>query len=523
MCTSCFHGGLRMEGRLTSISQPQPQALSFLDTSSYASGMEVISHIPTTTDSAWPDSYFSSAGQIMAIGERRFLFPSVVSRQIIEITDAANPVVVNEKGAPGELAFHDSLQKWILIEPIEVPLFPSLLGKYEDPQGLEDFRTSSAFRGIRVWDVSDPTNLQLMSEFNTGETGLGAHLDGTYYDGGRYAYLAVGPDDSFSNQLHAASPISQCLMVVDMSDPYAVREVSRWWVPGQRLDEVAALKKWRVLKGRADSLPDTFASLEDAVAAFSRLEGFPGLDRMPYTSLHGPVSVPTRLEDGGRLGYGSWAALGFLIHDLSDVTKPELISKFDPTPTFGSDGIPMHTIWLGPLQRGFVVTIPEPINGDGRESWLPTWVVDVRDPTNPVPIAQLPRPRPPSNAPFADFTLARGRFGPHMAPHLRAPGRIKESFLALSYFNAGVRCYDLSIPTRPEEAGYFIPPHTGDLTDVMSTYRHVEDVSVEWDRNLIHIGSSSGLYTLSCEALGRPSTKPTPVAAWTHYGPPSAH
>lgn len=522
MCTSCFGAGLRMDGSLTSIAQPQAQASPYLDTNSYANGMEVISHIPTTTGSDWPNSYFSSAGQIMAIGERRFLFPSVVSRQVVEITDAASPVVVNDDGAPGELAYHEGLKKWILIEPVEVPLFPSLFGKYEDSAGLERFRESNEFRGIRIWDVSDPTDLKLMSEFNTGNTGLGAHLDGTYYDGGKYAYLAVGPDDSFSNQLNAVSPISQCLMVVDMSDPYNVREVSRWWVPGQRLNEVAALKKWRVLKGRADSLPDEFENIEDAIAAFSKLEGFPGFDRMPFTSLHGPVSVPTRLEDGGRLGYGSWAAFGFLIHDLSDVARPELVGKFDPTPTYGFDGIPMHTIWLGPLNHGFVVTVPEPINGDGREGWLPTWVVDVRDPSNPVPVAQLPRPRPPAHAPYMDFTLARGRFGPHMAPHLRAPGKIRENFLALSYFNAGVRCYDLSVPTRPEESAYFIPPHVGDLDDVMSTYRHVEDVSVEWDRNLIHIGTSSGLYTLSCDALGKPVTDPRPVESWSFYGPPSS-
>ena len=33
-------------------------------------------------------------------------------------------------------------------------------------------------------------------------------------------------------------------MIVDMSDPGKVKEVSRWWVPGQRLGEEAEYKKY---------------------------------------------------------------------------------------------------------------------------------------------------------------------------------------------------------------------------------------------------------------------------------------
>ena len=43
-------------------------------------------------------------------------------------------------------------------------------------------------------------------------------------------------------------------MIVDVSDPSNVKEVSRWHVPGQRSGapgETQILKKWKVLEGRA--------------------------------------------------------------------------------------------------------------------------------------------------------------------------------------------------------------------------------------------------------------------------------
>jgi hypothetical protein len=295
-----------------------------------------------------------------------------------------------------------------------------------------------------------------------------------------------------------------------------VKEVSRWWVPGQRSGEIEQLKRWRVVAGRADALPNRKMNFEETVAAFKSLKGFPALDRMPYTNFHGPMHVPKRAEDGGMvLGYGAWSAFGMLIHDVSDVTTPRLIGTFDPTPVYGMDGIPIHTIWLGMLDRGFVVTISEALNPDCNESFLPNWVVDVRDPAHPVAIASLGRPKAPPDAPFTDFCFKRGRFSAHNPPPLQAPGRMSQTFLPVSYFNAGVRCYDLSEPTRPEEVAYFIPPHAGDIDDSDSINRPVDNVFVEWDRRLIYVGSTAGLYVMSCAALGEPVLDPLPVTEWS--------
>jgi len=489
-----------------------------LDQREYIDNMQVIAHVPA------PDGqYLNLAGLIYAIGKRRFLLPHALTRRVIEITDPRNPVVINENGAPGQVAFHHRLKKWILMEPVEVMSsvdgagVSGPLGKYGDPNFVKRFRADNSFRGIRMWDVSDPSNFKLLSEFNTGPSGVGAHPDGCYWDGGKYAYLAVAPDDSYVHMMSPVLLLSHCLMVVDVSDPMNVKEVTRWWVPGQRSGELKDLKRWNVMAGRANDIPDKHFNLEETIAAFSALKGF-DVPRMPATNLHGPVYVPKRVEDGGAIGYGSWSGLGFLIHDFSDIQNPRVISTFDPTPMYGAEGIGMHTIWLGMLSRGYVVTIPEPIQADGKEVFLPSWVIDVRDPSRPVPVAQLPRPKPPADAPYNDFVLARGRFGPHLPPHLTAPGKMRNDFMPLSYFNAGLRCYDLSNPTRPKEAGYFIPGHVGDETDVRSVFRLVDDVSIEWDRRLIYAGTTSGIYILSCPALGAPILDAMPVREWSLPG-----
>ncbi len=122
----------------------------------------------------------------------------------------------------------------------------------------------------------------LLQEFNTGEKGNGTHHN--FYDGGKYAYLDCGWDDQLRMENHQR-PYSNAIMIVDMSDPSKVKEVSRWWVPGQKLGEEAEYKKYR----------------------------FAG-DHTSWTGNHGAVSVPQRVEDGGKLGYGGFGAFGMYVH-----------------------------------------------------------------------------------------------------------------------------------------------------------------------------------------------------------------
>jgi hypothetical protein len=507
-----------------------PQSLRYLDQRMYFHNMELIAHVPGPGR--------SGGAQMMAIGSQRFLFQGA---DVFDVTDARNPKVINKGGSVGgQLAYNQQLKKWVLMQASQVPYFTAQHmpgGKYQAPETIERFKKWDGLRGIRMWDASDPTKLAKISEFTTGKTGTGTHGDSNFYDGGKYAYVDVAPDDTYTGMLANLVPLSNCLMILDVSDPSNVKEVSRWHVPGQRAGvpgEVQELKKWKVLQGRgAEMIPDRPLTMEEATKVFRNLK-FPALDRFPYTMSHLPFYVPKRVEDGGTVGYGSWSAFGLLIHDLTDITKPRLLGRFDPAPTYGLDGIPFHTVWLGMLDRGFVVTISEALNPDCNESFLPSWVVDVRDPRNPVPLAMLPRPKPPADAPYDEFCLARGRFSPHIAPALTAPGRPSQTILPVSWFNAGLRVFDLSEPTRPKEVAYFVSPHGGTLSpecreiqelsgeaytrcdeEGNSYNRPTDQVFVEWDRKLIYAGTTTGLYILSTPALGKPTLDAMPVREWS--------
>jgi hypothetical protein len=89
-------------------------------------------------------------------------------------------------------------------------------------------------------------------------------------------------------------------------------------------------------------------------------------------------------------------------------------------------------------------------------------MVDIKEPTKPYLASVFPTPVPPKGVPYSDFCDKGGRFGPHntnLEYHL--PDVEKQADLIyLTYFNAGLRIYDIKNPRLPKEVGWFIPPTT---------------------------------------------------------------
>ena len=87
-----------------------------------------------------------------------------------------------------------------------------------------------------------------------------------------------------------------------------------------------------------------------------------------------------------------------------------------------------------------------------------TFVVDVRAPQNPVPIATLPTPKD------RDF-CALGTFGPHNL-HENRPGSYRsEQTIFATYNNAGVRVFDIGDAFAPKEIASWVPPPPKRLID----------------------------------------------------------
>ncbi len=461
-------------------------SLTYLDQKQYIHNMEIIAHLP--------GSSISGGEPLMAMwarGKQRLL---PAAGGFVDVSDAKNPVVMN-KGVtrgPGTVTYNTKLKKWIMMctaaQPLTgaVPEFPH--GQY-DKELRDQVLAFKGLRGIRTYDITDPTKPNLLQEFNTGEKGNGTHHN--FYDGGQYAYLDCGWDDQLRLENHQR-PYSNALMIVDMSDPANVKEVSRWWVPGQKLGEEEEYKKY------------VFAG-----------------DHTSWTGNHGAITVPKRVEDGGTVGYGGFGAFGFYVMDLSDIKHPKPYGhtqyEFN---AFGT--IPFHTCYplisdaAHPRLQNIVVALHEAIEADCREVYHTPYVLDVKDPRNPKIIGFFPRPAAPPDAPYTDFCFARGRFGSHNTQCWLAPGTSNPAIIAISWFNAGLRVFDLSSPAAPKEVAWFVPPRDGDINKYETWWRGTtENVFVEFDRNLIWIGTHEGTYCLSSPALGKPVTEPTKIQKWS--------
>ncbi|MBT6410809.1 MAG: twin-arginine translocation signal domain-containing protein [Betaproteobacteria bacterium] len=474
--------------------QPHEDSLDYLDRETYIHNMEVHAHLETEAGQHGMQMYVK--------GDRRYMF---TARSIIDVTDPLNPVTIKEDpwpvGSLGDipaLAYNKKLGKWIMLvgagmQPT-MPTEDKIGGKYKYPSKIIDVITKPGLRGCRIYDVTDPTDIKLLSEWSADLGDPGRELQGgegifhIYYDGGKYAYLNAGLGDDFTRMGSYIRFYNRGLQIIDIEDPANPKFVSNWWLPGQREGEEAEYEKWREHE-----------------------------DRASWTSASCHFYVPKRVEDGGKYCYSTWGSLGFMIHDVSNPEKPRLVSRFQGENTPGSiDFFHSNLSWL---DKGIAVVYSEALELDCAAPLIEPYILDVSDPTNPVVLSRLSKPATPPEAPYDDFCDKRGRFGPRFSPHLIAPGKVDRDFFALAYFSGGLQCYDISDPRDPKVVAYFIPPQGGEIDDWNSSYyRQVQNVFIEWDRKLIWVASNTGLYVVSSSQLGKPVLKPMPVREWSIPG-----
>ena len=312
--------------------------------------------------------------------------------------------------------------------------------------------------GALIWDISDPVNWKQLAHWKTGSTGV--HRIG--YPGGKYVNLS------------AAMPgyLGRILVFLDISDPRNPKEAGRWWMPGQK-------------EGEQPRLNATF---------------------------HGPAII----SDDGKTVYAGYGP-AVVILDISEISKPRLVGQLNISPPFG--GIPAHDVLPIP-GRNLLFVHGEATGGGDEPNDLPACVrpittvamVDIKDPAKPWLMSVFPTPVPPKEAPYADFCEKGGRFGPHntnLEYHL--PDVEKQGDLIyLTYFNAGLRIYDIKNPRMPHEVGWFIPPTPVKRHGPLPYDRLVsqtEDVLVDTRGNIYITDKNWGIFILRYTGPGQP--KPT--------------
>ena len=223
--------------------------------------------------------------------------------------------------------------------------------------------------------------------------GKGVHR--MWYAGGRYVYLSAVPE-GFSDQI---------FLIADISDPTSPQEVARWWVPGM----------WTA-GGETPTWPS---------------------DRR-YAAHHAVVS-----EDRAYLGF--WDAGAFIL-DISDPSKPSQIAHLSwPAAESGNT----HTALPLP-ERSLLIVTDEAITDECQEGPRHVRVVDITEEGKPQDISKFPVPQ-------GNFCQRGHRFGPHNLHENRPGSFVSDEMIFVTYFNAGLRVVDLSVPERPEEIAHYIP------------------------------------------------------------------
>jgi hypothetical protein len=244
---------------------------------------------------------------------------------------------------------------------------------------------------------------------------------------------------------------------VDPSDPARPRQVGGWWLEGQFLD------------GGESGLP----------------EG---------TSLHAPFV-------SGDLAYLAYGAAGLVILDIADPSAPRLLSHLPIAPPF-NPVIAAHTAVPLP-ERGLLLLNSEAIEEGCDEPLCFAVLVDISDPASPRLLSSFPVPRPPAGADYANFCERGGRFGHNVHQGQGNPAPLQTNDLVfLTWFNGGLRVYDIRDPRLPCEIASFLPPDPLERRGVLpkTLVVQTEDVVVDARGYIYVTDKNHGLYALRLAA-----------------------
>ena len=305
--------------------------------------------------------------------------------------------------------------------------------------------------GFDLFDIAVPEAPKRIAHFDaSGPHSRGVHA--VWFVDGEYVHMAAGAPDFQPRHPND----DQCYRIVDVRDPARPVEAGRWWLPGTREGDDAPPPK------RLDAKFDA---------------GF---------RAHNTNVYPER-PDRAYVGYIDGGAV---ILDISDKARPRLIANWRHSPPFNGF---THTV-LPLFGRDLLIVSDECIQDNGADWPKLVWMVDARAEENPVPIGTLPAP------PFNAFAHRGGRFGAHnLHENLPVPGSWRsEEIVVGTFFNAGVRAYDIRDPWQPREIAYFVPP-APPLSPAGAI--QLNDVYVD-DRRLVYTVDrfAGGLYILEMTA-----------------------
>ena len=264
--------------------------------------------------------------------------------------------------------------------------------------------------GFELFDISTPEKPKSIAYVDaSGPHSRGVHQ--LWFCDGEYVHLSAGaPDFKPRNQLD-----DQFYRSFDVRNPAKPTEVGRWWLPGTR---------------DGDSEPPPVRGKQPHDKGFRA---------------HNTNVYPQR-PDRCYLGYIDG---GMFILDIADKAHPKMISGWKNSPPYTGF---CHTV-LPLFGRDLLIVTDESTMDDGGDWPKLVWIVDAREEKNLVPIATC--------APSYDaFAKRGGRFGAHNIYENvpRPTGWHSDTIVLGTFFNGGLRAYDIANPYQPKEVAAFVPP-----------------------------------------------------------------
>jgi hypothetical protein len=311
-------------------------------------------------------------------------------------------------------------------------------------------RASLQPAGFELFDISRPEEPRSVAFFDaSGPYSRGVHQ--LWFCDGETVHMSAGAADFQPRD----QKDDQCYRIVDVRSPSRPVEVGRWWLPGTR---------------EGDDAPPPIRHAAPADMGFRA---------------HNTNVYPQR-PDRAYLGY---LDAGMIILDIADKGAPKPIARWDNSPPFFGF---THTV-LPLFERQLLIVTDESVVDEAADWPKLVWVLDHRCEENPVPIATCPPP------PRDDFAMRGGRFGAHnIHENVPVPTSFhSEEVIFGTFFNGGLRAYDISNPYRPTEIAYFVPPAPeGAPTGAIQ----LNDVFVDERRVIYTVDRhAGGLYILEAE------------------------
>lgn len=263
--------------------------------------------------------------------------------------------------------------------------------------------------GFSFYDVGTPRAPHLLGFYHTIPRGAthGFEIDDRYV----YGCATVA----------ASKPANLELLILDYADPQRPALASSVHIPGQHIDEA--------YEPRDQKNPD----------------GSPQHVWCHEVSYH-----------NNRL-YVAWQDAGMVIVDVSDRTKPAVVSRFDYVPPFhGGPNGAAHTaapVVVDAAKHPTLAVLTDEIiacpPGYAR-------IVDISDLANPQQIATLRIPHVTDN-----FDHATGKFRcPSNGGYVHQPwfDFRSPSLVYTAWIEQGLKVWDISNPFLPHELGYYLSP-----------------------------------------------------------------